>query len=358
MMRMSPDVNMSKTAPEAELPRHLEIYRAGSLVPADELPMQAAARTGTPVLDQELEFRFQDRTSNWAYGNAVPLFDVEGKVRGVVATFIDITPLKKAEALLLQADRRKDEFLATLAHELRNPLAPIRNAVRVLQLKGPPDPDLASCREVIARQIHHMTRLLDDLFDVSRITHNKLELQRERVELSTIIQHAVETTQPHIDQGERHLDLILPSEPIHLNADPVRLAQVFANLINNAVKFTKPGGHIRVSCIREESDALVKVADDGEGIPAELMARIFDPFLQAERSRNAPHEGLGIGLSLVRGLVQLHGGTVEARSPGPGKGSEFLVRLPVLPEGRAATEAALHAPTRDSHSPARSSLAL
>lgn len=237
---------------------------------------------------------------------------------------------EKAEQQLREADRRKNEFLATLAHELRNPLAPVRNAVQILLMKGPPDPDLKWGRAVIDRQVQHMARLLDDLLDVSRITHNKLELRKERVEMAAVVQSAVETSRPLIDSGGQELTVALPDQHVYLDADPVRLAQVFSNLLNNAAKYSEPGGHIRLTCERQGRDVVVSVKDDGVGIAAEMLPRIFDIFSQSKRVLERSQGGLGIGLSLVRGLVELHGGSIEARSEGQDKGSEFIVRLPVI----------------------------
>jgi signal transduction histidine kinase/ActR/RegA family two-component response regulator len=238
--------------------------------------------------------------------------------------------VEKQTVALKEADRRKDEFLATLAHELRNPLAPIRNAIQVLLLKGPPDPELKWSTEVIDRQVQHMARLLDDLLDVSRITHNKLELRRARIELATVVQNAVETSGPLVNSGAQQLTVTLPPAPVYLDADPIRLAQVFSNLLNNAAKYSEPGGHIRLTAELRGSDVVVSVKDDGMGIAVELLPRIFDIFCQANHVSERSQGGLGIGLSLVRGLVELHGGSIEARSDGPGKGSEFIVRLPVI----------------------------
>lgn len=240
--------------------------------------------------------------------------------------------LRHSQAELVEADRRKDEFLATLAHELRNPLAPIRNAIQVLLLKGPPDPELQWSREIIERQVRHMSRLLDDLLDVSRISYNKLELRKARIELAAVIESAVETSRPFIDSSGHQLELDLPPQPIYLDADLVRLSQVFSNLLNNAAKYTEPGGHIRLCAERQGSDVMVSVKDDGMGIAARLLPHIFDIFSQSERVLNRSQGGLGIGLSLVRGLLDLHGGRIEVRSDGHGKGSEFIVRLPVLVE--------------------------
>jgi signal transduction histidine kinase/CheY-like chemotaxis protein/PAS domain-containing protein len=245
---------------------------------------------------------------------------------------VELVERIRFEQALQEADRRKNEFLATLAHELRNPLAPIRNAVQILLLKGPPEPDLKWGREVIDRQVQHLARLLDDLLDVSRISYGKLELRKERVELAAMVQSAVETSRPLLDKGGQELTIALPAKPVYLDADPVRLAQVFANLLNNAAKYTEPGGHIRLTAERQGSDVVVSVQDDGIGIPAEMLPRLFEIFSQAERVPELSQGGLGIGLSLVKGLVELHGGRVEARSDGPGTGSAFTVRLPVVVE--------------------------
>jgi PAS domain S-box-containing protein len=238
---------------------------------------------------------------------------------------------------LQEADRRKDEFLATLAHELRNPLAPVRNAVQVLRLQGPDRPELRWGRDVIDRQVGHLTRLIDDLLDISRITRNKLELRKERVELTEVIRGAVETSRPLIEQCGHELTVTLPPEPIHLYADLVRLAQVFMNLLTNAAKYTDRGGRIWLTAElasreRERPEVVVRVKDTGVGIPAEKLPRLFEIFFQVDRSLERSQGGLGIGLSLVRRLVELHGGSVQAHSAGVGKGSEFSVRLPVLAE--------------------------
>jgi signal transduction histidine kinase len=233
---------------------------------------------------------------------------------------------------LKEADRRKDEFLATLAHELRNPLAPVRNAVQVLRLKGPDDPELRWGRDVIDRQVEHLTRLIDDLMDISRITRNKLELRKQRVELAEVITGAVESSRPAVEQCGHELTVTLPPQPIYLNGDLVRLAQVFQNLLTNAVKYTERGGQIWLTAERQGGDAVVRVKDTGVGIPGEKLPRLFEMFFQVDRTLERSQGGLGIGLSLVRRLVELHGGRVDARSEGVGKGSEFIVRLPVLVE--------------------------
>jgi PAS domain S-box-containing protein len=244
-------------------------------------------------------------------------------------------------AALREADLRKDEFLAMLAHELRNPLAPIRNAVQIFRGVGLPGPELQWATEVIDRQVHQMTRLVDDLLDVSRITRGKIELRRERVELAAVVSSAVEASRPLIEKLGHELIVTLPPQPVQLDADPTRLAQVLSNLLNNAAKYTDNAGRIRLTAEVQNHHLLIRVKDSGIGIPAEMLPRVFEMFTQVDRSLERAEGGLGIGLTLVHRLVEMHGGTVEARSDGPGKGSEFIVCLPLgvdvndqEPEGR------------------------
>jgi signal transduction histidine kinase/ActR/RegA family two-component response regulator len=247
---------------------------------------------------------------------------------------------------LRDADRRKDEFLASLAHELRNPLGPIRNAVQVLRLNGPDAPEQSWGLEIIDRQATHLSRLIDDLLDISRITRNKLELRREHIELGEVLRGAVETTRPAIAHSGHELTVTLPTEPIYLHADPVRLAQVFVNLLDNAAKYTPHGGHIWLTAERQGGEIVARVKDTGIGLPVEKLPQLFEMFFQVDRTLERAQGGLGIGLSLVRRLVELHGGSVQAQSKGPGQGSEFIVRLPILeqeqapPPQRAGTVAA------------------
>lgn len=240
--------------------------------------------------------------------------------------------LRRLSAELSEADRRKDEFLATLAHELRNPLAPVRNAVQLLHLEAPETPSSQWALDVIDRQIRAMTRLIDDLMDVSRISRSKLELRKERVALEEVVQGAVETSLPIIEQHGHQLSLVLPAEPIILDADFTRLAQIFLNLLNNSAKYTEPGGRITFVAERQGSDIVVSVTDTGIGIPADKLPTIFEMFSQVESSLSRSHGGLGIGLCLVKRLVEMHGGSVEAHSEGPGQGSCFVVRLPIVIE--------------------------
>jgi signal transduction histidine kinase/ActR/RegA family two-component response regulator len=245
------------------------------------------------------------------------------------------------------ATRRKDEFLAMLAHELRNPLAPILNAAHVLSLRQTDDPILQRMREVVQRQVRHMARLLDDLLDVSRITHGKIELRKERVDLVAIARDALQTSRPFVEASQHEVSISLPPEPLFVEADPARLEQVLTNLLNNAVKYTPSGGQIGITIARVGEEAVVRVRDTGAGISADFLPRVFDLFAQAQRSLDRSEGGLGIGLTLVRRLVEMHGGSVEAYSAGPGQGSEFTVRLPAQPDAQparaAGSQAAPHA---------------
>ncbi|MBC7480913.1 MAG: response regulator [Rhizobacter sp.] len=261
--------------------------------------------------------------------------------RKVALLFNDITSRKKAEhererlvGQLREQDVRKDEFLATLAHELRNPLAPIRNGLQLMKLARNDGEAVEQARDMMERQVGHMVRLIDDLLDLSRISHGNLELKRERVELSLVVRHAVETSHPLIDQMGHDLSLAVPLVPIYIDGDLTRLSQVFSNLLNNAAKYTERGGRIRLSVKQQGSDVVVTVEDNGVGIPAHMLGKVFEIFTQVDRSLERSKGGLGIGLSLVQRLVELHGGSVQASSDGDGKGSAFVVRLPVaLPLG-------------------------
>lgn len=230
---------------------------------------------------------------------------------------------------LQEADRRKDEFLATLAHELRNPLAPVRNAIQLLQLQGPATPELQWAKDVIERQMQTMTRLIDDLMDMSRISQGKIELKREFVELSKVLQVAVESSRPLIEECNHLLTVKLPSDPVVVSGDFTRLSQVFLNLLNNAAKYMEPGGRIEITAEQQAGDVIVVVRDNGIGIPAANLPSIFEMFSQVESALSRSRGGLGIGLYLARRLVTKHGGELSARSEGPGEGSEFIVRLPI-----------------------------
>jgi PAS domain S-box-containing protein len=253
----------------------------------------------------------------------------------LVGIGIEITDRKQYEQSLKDADRRKDEFLATLAHELRNPLAPLRNGLQVMKMAAGEPGAVEQARAMMERQLAQMVRLIDDLLDVSRITRGKLELRRDRVDLADVVRSAVETARPLVEASGHRLSVSLLREPVWLEADPTRLAQVFANLLTNAAKYTEPGGQIWLSARQKGDRVSVAVKDTGIGIAPEHLPRLFAMFSQVAPALERSQGGLGIGLSLVKGLVEMHGGTVEAHSGGPAQGSEFVVHLP-LADGTVA----------------------
>ncbi len=268
-----------------------------------------------------------------------PIKDEVGRIVGASKIARDITDRKESEkrhydlmAELKQADKRKDEFLATLAHELRNPLATIRNSLELIRHAKGDSELIEDTRRTMERQMTQMVRLVEDLMDVNRISQNKLQLRKERIDLAAVVQSAVETSRPLIEQCGHQLTVTMPQQPILLDGDLTRLAQVFANLLTNAAKYTEPGGRIWLIAERVGSNAVVKVKDTGIGIPAEALPTLFEMFTQVGRSLEWSQGGLGIGLTLVKHLTEMHGGTVEAHSDGPSKGSEFTIRLPVVTE--------------------------
>jgi PAS domain S-box-containing protein len=293
--------------------------------------------TGTP---HENEFRVLDADNTYRHvlARAIPVFEQDGRIREWVGTLADITEKKKNEHEMREASRRKDEFLAMLAHELRNPLAPIRNAIQVLRSLAAHDAQLEWARDVIHRQLQHLTRLVDDLLDVSRITQGKITLRKEKVELAGVVARAVETSRPLIEARRHQLSVALPSEPIWIEGDSTRLAQVIGNVLNNAAKYTEEAGRIWLSASSAGGEVVLRVRDSGVGIPADVLPRVFDLFTQADRSLDRSQGGLGIGLTLVRNLVEMHGGRVEALSAGSGHGSEFVIHLPVLVQEKRAAE--------------------
>jgi PAS domain S-box-containing protein len=261
-----------------------------------------------------------------------PIKDEDGEVVGASKIARDVSERKRAEEALREADRNKDELLAMLAHELRNPLAPIRNAIQFLQMQGPDEPVLQKARDIIDCQAQHMSRLVDDLLDVSRISRGKINLQKQQTSLSPILINSVEVSRPLIEAKGHELTMKLPPERVYLEADTTRLAQVFLNLLNNAAKYTEPGGHIWLTAERQGSDVVVKVKDNGTGIAADKLPMLFGMYSQVGGSSSRSQGGLGIGLHLVKRLVEMHGGSVVAHNEGQGKGSEFIVRLPVFVE--------------------------
>ncbi|MGH7827324.1 MAG: PAS domain S-box protein [Candidatus Binatia bacterium] len=274
--------------------------------------------------------RGKDGQYRWFLSRAMPILDSTRRIFRWFGTNTDITEQREMEEALREADRRKDEFLATLAHELRNPLAPIRNGLQIMRLAGENRDIVEQARGMMERQLQQMVRLIDDLLDLSRISQGKVELRKERVELSAVVRNALETSRPLIEESGHELTINAPSEPVFVEADTTRLAQVFANLLNNAAKYTENDGHIWLTVDSRGSEVVVSVKDNGVGIPAHMLSRVFEMFAQVDGSPERTQSGLGIGLNIAERLVKMHGGAIEARSNGPGTGSEFIVRLPVF----------------------------
>ncbi len=270
----------------------------------------------------------KDGSRFWAAGIVTALWDDAGKLRGYAKILRDITDRKLAQEKHLEESRRRDEFLAVMSHELRNPLAGIANAVEVLR-RVPSAPDMV---EVVARQTTTLRRLVDDLLDITRITTGKVPLKRERVSVQDIVEHAVADVTALVDSSQHTLHVELSSETIMLDADAVRLRQVVDNLLTNAAKYSPPGSTIDLRAERVGNEVLLTVRDNGIGISAELLPRIFDMFIQADRTLDRSQGGLGIGLTVTQRIVQMHGGSIDAKSAGVGRGSEFMIRLPVVPD--------------------------
>jgi signal transduction histidine kinase/ActR/RegA family two-component response regulator len=280
-------------------------------------------RTGKIVGVLSTYFRVPHRPSNWA----LHLIDLCARQA------VDFIENARLYQQLREADRRKDEFLATLAHELRNPLAPICNSLQLLRLSDDLPPAVRHIREIMEQQVNHMVRLVDDLLEVARITRGKIELRKEVIDLSSVISQAAETSRTFVESAGHQLALSFPAKPLAVEADPVRLAQVVSNLLNNAAKYTASGGQIWLTIRRQDNQAYISVRDNGQGISAEMLPRVFEMFAQVERGRAGAHSGLGIGLALAKRLVEMHGGQIDAYSSGVECGSEFVVRLPLVSSG-------------------------
>jgi PAS domain S-box-containing protein len=338
--------NVSLSGPNHDrMPHRYE--QNGRVLEADELTMQRAARKGEQVRDMELDMVFKDGRVLNLLGYAAPLFDDQGKLRGAIGANVDITALKKAQRALEAADRQKNDFLATLAHELRNPLAPIRYAIALLQ-RDPSRANVEKTLSIVDRQASHMARLLDDLLDVSRITRNAVELKREPVELHSVLSAAVENARPFIEAHLHRLAIDIDPEPLWVDGDPARLLQIVDNLLNNACKYTEDGGRITVHARREGDFCLIEVTDTGVGIAPEMAPAVFTMFGQVNPVVQAAKGGIGIGLAVVHQLVQLHGGSIAVRSPGLGKGTTFTVRLPRIEHAEPPSQSAAAPGAEDS----------
>lgn len=269
----------------------------------------------------------RDGTRFWASGILSPLWAEDGSLRGYAKIVRDITDRKMAELNIADANRRKDEFLAVLAHELRSPLAAITSAAQLISMSTS-DGTILEAGAIVERQVGDMTILVDDLLDISRIGRGKFEIHRKSCKLNDLIHHALQTARPLIEARKHHVDVSLASEPIWLDGDPLRLAQAISNILINAAKYTDPGGQIQISSSREGPRATIRIKDNGTGLLTEMLDRIFETFVQADRTLTNSNGGLGIGLALVKRIIEMHGGTVKALSEGIGKGSEFVIQMP------------------------------
>lgn len=295
-----------------------------------EYELQTARDSGRAE-DERWHLR-KDGSRLWASGVVTPLLDERGNLRGFAKILRDITERKRTEEQLTEANQRKDEFLAMLAHELRNPLAPIQNVVQIFKLEATGKKHIQEATAMVERSLGRIVRIVDDLLDVSRITKGKIELRKERLPLQTAVQQAIESVQALIASRKHELSVLMPPEEVWLEADPVRIDQIITNLLTNAAKYTEPGGKIWLNVERLGNDCVLTVKDNGIGISREMLPRIFELFVQVDHSLDRAQGGLGIGLTLAKRLVELHGGVLEAFSGGVGEGSEFVVRMRVVPE--------------------------
>jgi PAS domain S-box-containing protein len=337
------ELQMLGYGPEEYLGRNIAEFHADERTIHDILRCLASGQT---LHNREARLRCKDGSLKDVLISSNVLWEGERFVHTRCFTR-DVTELKQAERALRareeslrEADRRKDEFLATLAHELRNPLAPIRHGLHVLRVMDRNSEAAEQTRAIMERQTNHLVRLVDDLLEVSRVSRGKIDLRKEPVGLADVVGNAVETSRPFIEAAGHRLRIDLPADAIGLLGDNVRLAQVLSNLLNNAAKYTENGGDIELSAAREGETAVISVRDNGIGIPREMLPRVFDMFAQVDPERGRAQGGLGIGLALARTLVHLHGGAIEARSEGPGHGSEFIVRLPIARSRQAEARAA------------------
>jgi signal transduction histidine kinase/CheY-like chemotaxis protein len=332
LLGMPPAANISLAPPPGEA-RPYRIQRDGRDIPVEDLPMQYAMAHRTHVTNV-IDIVRPDGAVVTVQNDVEPLYDREGAVCGCVSVCVDLTERRQVEEVLREADRRKDEFLATLSHELRNPLAPIRNALELMRRPGQDPAMTERALAIMERQVRQLVRLTDDLLDVSRITRNRIELHRDRLDLRSAIRSALETIEPLSEAAGHVVTVDLPDEPLWVYADLTRLAQAFANLLNNAVKYTDRGGHITISASVRANETIVTLTDTGIGIDPAYLPSIFDMFVQIEPRDRRARSGLGIGLALAKRLIELHGGHIEARSDGAGTGTTFVVRLPVVAGAR------------------------
>ena len=332
---INPSDNISASAVDPEAAgRQVRFFKDGREIADRELPLQRAMAEQQEIAPMELEVLLPSGRRWWTEASGAPIFDEKGKVIGGVAVTVDVTERRQTQEALRIADRHKDEFLATLAHELRNPLAPISYGLRALGKGVKNEHEMERLVAMMERQVGHLVRLVDELLDVARITSGKIELKKERTRLASVVNQSIETVENLIHSAGHQLTVSLSPEPLFVDGDPVRLAQVLGNLLTNAAKYTDPGGRIDLTLSREDDQAVVAVRDNGIGIPPAMLSSIFNLFTQANVGHSKAREGMGVGLALTKRLVELHGGQIEANSAGVGCGSEFIVRLPLAAPGR------------------------
>jgi len=323
-----------------------KLYAAdGAPIAHDQCWMALALRDGKEYNGEEILIERPDGSRVSALAHANPIRDASGGLLGAVNVLVDITERKRAEAALHTDSRRKDEFIATLAHELRNPLSPLLHSLQILRIKPSGTRTAEMALDVADRQLKQLTRLIDDLLDISRIAHDKLELRRAPVDLGDVLRVAVEINHPSIEAKRHEFTLTLPDDPIIVDADALRLTQAVSNLLNNAAKYTRPEGRIWMVADREGDQAVITVRDNGAGMTADVLACVFDMFAQGTNAPARPNAGLGIGLALTRRLVEMHGGIVTAHSEGKDCGSAFAVRLPITSATAAIDAGAAAAPS-------------
>ncbi len=335
MLHISPRQNLSLSAEDG--PHTVfRCTRGGLEIPPEDLPMQRAARTGEEQRDVELDVEFFEGQAINMMVSAAPLFRSDGRVRGAIGAHVDVTALKRVQRELERADQQKNEFLAMLAHELRNPLAPIRNATELLAQIPSTDARVQKAGAVIQRQVRHLTRLVDDLLDVSRITRGQIELKVGRVDLGAVLALAIEAVDPLMRERGHQISAVYPERPLYVLGDSTRLVQCIVNILNNAAKYTDCGGEVRAELTQNGPSALLTIQDNGIGIAPDFLPRMFDLFSQSQRALDRSEGGLGVGLSLVRKIISMHQGEVTCTSEGLGRGCTCKIWLPLAEPIEAA----------------------
>ena len=328
MLQVPRGSNISKSAPNDEAPRSFDVYRDGRKLSPDELPVQQAASSGKAVMDTELELVFVDGSAKTIFGSAMPLFDDSGVARGAIGAFVDVSSYKALQKEMGAARRTMETLLPTVAHEFREPLAAIAQCVQLLRMDSDRTQS-SSYLDMVQRQLGHLTRLVEDLLDATRLQSGKLSIDKAPIDLVTVVNFALETCRKAHSRSHREFVSKYPNDPVFVQGDSVRLAQLFVNILNNAVKFSRKGGTISVRVEVTREAVTVRIRDDGIGIAKDMLPQVFDLYAQDGEGQGVSRGGLGLGLAIVRHIAHLHGGYVTAHSDGEDKGSEFVVELPL-----------------------------